>query len=75
MLAAITGRVGGFTAMLTISVSLLAGAYWLGGREARREADALRARIDTMERMDDAERGIRGLDDGAVLDWLHRRGR
>ena len=64
--------------LLHLGAALAAGLciWWIIDTNARLNAlnDALRARIEARERMDDAETDIRGRDDGGIIDWLHRRG-
>lgn len=57
-----------------VVLALAGGIYWLGGRDARHEADELRAQIETDRRMDDAAEDMRGRDDDGILDWLFKRG-
>lgn len=58
-----------------LAMALVAGAYWLGGVSARQEVDRLEAQIESMERMNEAERNLRGATDDGVLDWLRGRGK
>lgn len=54
-------------AALCVAVMAAAGAlYWAGGKDARRERDALQEQLDTAERMRDAD------PDFGVCGWSDR---
>lgn len=55
MLSLLTGRVGLIAAGVLVVLAVVATIYWMGGREARREAGELRDQISTHERMRDAD--------------------
>lgn len=75
MISLLTGRLGLYAAGALAVLAVVASIYWMGGREARREADELRDYISTDERMDHAGEGIGAGDDSHVLDWLRRYGK
>lgn len=50
-------------AALCVALIVAAGAlYWIGGKDARRERDALQERRDTAERMRNADPDFTGCD-------------
>lgn len=74
MMALVTGRLAPWLAVTAAALAMTGTAWWLGGRDARRDTDALRGQIEAQRRMDDAGEIMRGRDDGGILDWLQRRG-
>lgn len=74
MMALLTGRVGLIAAGVLVVLAVVVAIYWMGGRDARREAGELRDEITTDRRMDDAGESIDSGDDGHVSDWLRRYG-
>ena len=74
MTGLLAGRLGIYAAAALAVLALIASIYWMGGREARREAGDLRDYISTDERMDHAGEDIGAGDDSHVLDWLRRYG-
>lgn len=74
MIALLTGRAGIWLAGAVLLLAVVASIYWMGGRDARREADELRDEITTDRRMDDAGEDLRSGDDQHIRDWLRRYG-
>ena len=58
-----------------LAVVALAGVYWLGGVNGRAEVERLNEQIESVRRMDAAEKNLRGTSDDGVRDWLQRRGK
>lgn len=72
MIALLTSRAGLWALAVAAVIAVGGWLYWQGGKEARREADALRDDISAWERVNDADIGSGDPDDD--IDWLRSRG-